>query len=215
MPGKFSQSLKLAPGASVVISGNDLSFNQSFTLSLWAKILDDAEGTILSNGQVRLEYRDDLKLYGSVYTQNGWEEVSSFAQGGKWTHYALSLTNSQLMMFINGDQVSSKNLTTAMTWENLDDRDLYLGSPEAINWSMEGIFCLMKCGFMTVLSNSEKFLRFTVMDREIWEFVHNFMETLLFPYPRHPSLLVFGKTKTTSQFPDWSYPKSMPLVPMS
>ena len=138
VPGKFSQSLKLAPGASVVISGNDLSFNQSFTLSLWAKILDDAEGTILSNGQARLEYRDDLKLYGSVYTQNGWEEVSTFAQQGKWTHYALALTNSQLMMFINGDQVSSKNLTTAMTWEDLEDRDLYLGSPEAINWSMGG-----------------------------------------------------------------------------
>ncbi len=79
----------------------------------------------------------------------------------------------------------------------------------------EGMFFWMSYGFMTVPLATLKFLRFTVMDREIWEFAHNFMETLLFPYPRHPSPLVFGKTKITSQFLDWSYPKSMLLVPMS
>ena len=80
----------------------------------------------------------------------------SFAQQGKWTHYALSLTNSQLMMFISGDQVSSKNLTTAMTWEDLDDRDLYLGSPATINWSMGGNILLDEVRiYDRALSNSE------------------------------------------------------------
>ena len=40
--------------------------------------------------------------------------------------------------------------------ENLDDRDLYLGSPEAINWSMRGNILLDEMRiYDRALSNSE------------------------------------------------------------
>ncbi|HAF57962.1 MAG TPA: hypothetical protein DCL00_00055, partial [Opitutae bacterium] len=89
VPGKFSQSLQLYPGEYLNISGDNFSFNQAFTISLWLKILDDEEGVILRNGQVSLEYRDDLNLYGAVYSANGWKEIGSRTHSGKWAHYSL------------------------------------------------------------------------------------------------------------------------------
>ena len=43
------------------------------------KILDDEQGIILRNGQVSMEYRDDLKIYGAVYYKwlgRGWIQCS-------------------------------------------------------------------------------------------------------------------------------------------
>ncbi|MEL0098350.1 MAG: LamG-like jellyroll fold domain-containing protein, partial [Opitutae bacterium] len=140
--GKFSQSLQLEPGEYLQVSGNDFSFNQTFTLSLWAKILDDEEGIILRNGQVALEYRDDLNLYGSLYTENGWKEIAAPLEAGSWAHYTLTYDSSSFKFYTNGDKKSSTTYTGSVALENTEDRNLYLGTFSGSVWSEAGKFIL-------------------------------------------------------------------------
>jgi hypothetical protein len=142
VPGKFSQSLQFFPGEYLRVSGDDFSFNQTFTISLWTKILDNEEGIILRNGQVSLEYRDDLKMYGSLYTTNGWEEIGSIAQLGKWAHYSLSNDSQSLKLFINGNLINSRSLENTTAWESLADRNLYFGTDSRLPWDRGGKFIL-------------------------------------------------------------------------
>ena len=70
---------------------------------MWAKILDDDEGVIFSNSQAKLEYRDDLKIYGSVYSGNDWQDIYSESNPGQWAHYALTLDSNDLSPFCKWD----------------------------------------------------------------------------------------------------------------
>ena len=97
--GKFSQSLQLLPSESIQISGDDFSFNQTFTVSMWTKVLDDSQGIILQNSQMRIEYRDNLKFYGSIYSGNDWQEIGSDFIQGQWIHLGLTLDSSQLKIY--------------------------------------------------------------------------------------------------------------------
>ena len=128
VPGKFSQSLSLQPGENLQVPGSDFLFNQSFTLSLWAKILDDEEGILFTNSQAKLEYRDDLKIYGSVYSGNDWQDIYSKSNPGKWAHYALTLDSTELTLFINGNWKTVLNLGSSLGMEFSDDPNLYFGT---------------------------------------------------------------------------------------
>ena len=140
IPGKFSQSFALHPGDYLVIPGAGFSFNQSFTLSLWAKILDDMEGVILANGQVRLEYQDDLKIHAFARIDGTWKRTSAFAKPGKWAHYTLVRDPSYLSLFINGEELAKVEAKGALGWENENDFDLYLGRPVLFTPGMDAKF---------------------------------------------------------------------------
>ncbi|NDH17547.1 MAG: LamG domain-containing protein, partial [Opitutae bacterium] len=128
VPGKFSQSLSLQPGENLQVPGSDFLFNQSFTLSLWAKILDDEEGVLFTNSQAKLEYRDDLKIYGSVYSGNDWQEVYSESNPGQWAHYSLIVDSTELALFINGNRKAVLTLGSSLGMEFSDDPNLYFGT---------------------------------------------------------------------------------------
>ena len=64
--GKFGPSMHLNNGAYLSSNGDRLSLTQDFTLSLWAKVLDDSDGIIASNGQFSLEVANDGQLVASV-----------------------------------------------------------------------------------------------------------------------------------------------------
>ena len=103
-----------------------------------AKILDDEEGVILRNGQVTLEYRDDLNLYGAVYSANGWKEIGSRIHSGKWAHYSLVNDSQFIRLYINGNLMKSRLLEGEMNWENIEDRNLYIGTDSRLPWSKGG-----------------------------------------------------------------------------
>ena len=128
VPGKFSQSLSLQQGENLQVPGSDFLFNQSFTLSLWAKILDDEEGVFFTNSQAKLEYRDDLKIYGSAYSGNDWQDIYSESTPGQWAHYALTLDSKDLALFINGSEKTSFTLDSSLGMEFSDDPNLYFGT---------------------------------------------------------------------------------------
>ena len=137
IPGKFSQALSLSRGNYISVPGENISFNQSFTLSIWAKILDDAEGTLVANGQVRLEYHDNLKIHGFARLNDSWAHLSADASPGKWSHYALCRDAENFNLFVNGEKVSSLNVVGYLGWESPDEQDLYLGIPTPFITGME------------------------------------------------------------------------------
>ena len=136
VPGKFAQSLSLHPGERLQVSGSDFLFNQSFTLSLWAKTLDDEEGVIFANSQAKLEYRDDLKVYASLYSGNDWQDISFDSNPGQWSHYALTLDSTDLTIFINGSEKVSFTLDNSLGMEFSNDPNLYFGTNPTQPFSM-------------------------------------------------------------------------------
>ena len=50
VPGKFGNSLSMNESDYLIADGDKLSL-YDFTISLWAKVLDDSEGVLLRNGQ--------------------------------------------------------------------------------------------------------------------------------------------------------------------
>ena len=63
-PGKFGSGLSLDAGEYLSVDGELLSLTQTFTLSLWAKILDDSLGVLARNGQFSIQYDDDNIIRG-------------------------------------------------------------------------------------------------------------------------------------------------------
>ena len=105
--GKFSQSLRMDQEASLTIPPQNFSFNKNFTLSIWAKILDDAEGILAHNGQFSFRYADDLSVTAQCYLDGSWRSVRGGSILGKWAHYAVVLGESDLNLFVNGLMESS------------------------------------------------------------------------------------------------------------
>ena len=68
VPGKFASSLLLDPGEHLSVDNERLSLTTDFTLSLWAKILDDGHGVLVRNGLFSLQYNEDNSIRGRVYT---------------------------------------------------------------------------------------------------------------------------------------------------
>ena len=76
-PGKFGSGLSLNPGEYLSVDGELLSLTQTFTLSLWAKILDDSLGVLARNGQFSIQYDDDNIIRGYASTSSGWKDANA------------------------------------------------------------------------------------------------------------------------------------------
>ena len=70
------------------------------TVSLWAKILEDAQGSLVRSGQFNLQYHDDQTIRGSVYTGSSWKTVKGRSKPGAWQHYALTYNGNDLNFMV-------------------------------------------------------------------------------------------------------------------
>ena len=61
---------------------NPFLLTSNFTLSLWAKVLDDNQGVLIRCGQFYLQYFDDNSIRGGVYTQGSWKVVETDVLSG-------------------------------------------------------------------------------------------------------------------------------------
>jgi hypothetical protein len=98
IPGKLGQSLALTSSDYVIANGESLSLSSSLTLSVWAKILDDAQGTLFRTGQLRLQYHDDNTIRGSIYTGGSWREVKARSMPGSWSQYVITYDGAELLV---------------------------------------------------------------------------------------------------------------------
>ena len=133
-PGKFGQALTLSPNDYVQADAEPISLSTSFTLSLWAKILNDAQGILIRSGQFSLKYHDDSTIRGSIYTGNSWSEVKTISTSGKWIHYVMSYDGISLKLYLDGSLKSSLSTTGYLTWGDGSDHNLYLGRYGTSNW---------------------------------------------------------------------------------
>ena len=96
VPGKFESSLKVDEHDYLIAEGEWLSLTEDFSLSVWAKVLDDAQGTLISNGQFSLHYSPDATLRGLVSTNGGVLETKTRLLSGQWCHFSLITTETSL-----------------------------------------------------------------------------------------------------------------------
>ncbi|MDG0965255.1 MAG: hypothetical protein P8O23_09315, partial [Opitutales bacterium] len=134
IPGKFGQSLSLSPSDYVAANGESLSLSTAVTLSVWAKILDDAQGVLFRSGQIRLQYYDDNTIRGAIYTGDSWKEVKTRSTPGAWTHYLLSYDGAEIKLFSNGSLEETVSATGYLNWGDDSDHNLYLGKYGTVGW---------------------------------------------------------------------------------
>ena len=127
IPGKFGQSLALSTTDHVIANAESLSLSSSFTLSVWAKVLDDAQGVLVRSGQIRLQYHDDNTIRGAIYTGGSWKEVKARSEPGSWTHYVLTYDGSELKLFSNGSLLETLAASGYLNWGDGANHNLYLG----------------------------------------------------------------------------------------
>ena len=134
IPGKFGKALSLSPNDYVQADAEAISLSTSFTLSLWAKVLDDAQGTFIRCGQFSLKYHDDSIVRGSIYTGGSWSEVKAGLTSGKWVHYVMTYDGSSLKLYLDGLLESSISADGYLNWGDGSDHNLYLGLYGTSNW---------------------------------------------------------------------------------
>ena len=116
IPGKFASSMLLDSGEYLAVDGERLSLTSAFTLSLWAKILDDGYGVLARNGQFSLQYNNDNTIRGNVWINNGWRETKSRLPSGEWVHYALTFNGSIISLYLDGKLVSDESYAGYLGW---------------------------------------------------------------------------------------------------
>ena len=134
IPGKFGQSLALSTTDHVIANAESLSLSSSFTLSVWAKVLDDAQGVLVRSGQIRLQYHDDNTIRGAIYTGGSWKEVKARSEPGSWTHYVLTYDGSELKLFSNGSLLETLAASGYLNWGDGANHNLYLGKYGTVGW---------------------------------------------------------------------------------
>ena len=134
VPGKFGQSLSLATSDYVTTNAESLSLSTTFTLSVWAKILDDAQGVLFRSGQVRLQYHDDNTIRGSIYTGSSWKEVKARSALGRWSQYVITYDGTDLKLFLNGTLEDTLATTGYLNWGDGADHNFYLGKYGTSGW---------------------------------------------------------------------------------
>ena len=126
IPGKFSSALHLKPGEQLEVNSELLSLTSAFTLSLWAKVLDDGFGVLARNGQFSLEYHEDNTIRGYAITNNGSGETKARLPSGRWVHYVVSYDGDTVRMFLDGQLVSETSHNGYLAWGDGADHKLYL-----------------------------------------------------------------------------------------
>ena len=134
IPGKFGQSLSLVPGDYVTTNGESLSLSTSMTVSLWAKILEDAQGSLVRSGQFNLQYHDDQTIRGSVYTGSSWKTVKGRSKPGAWQHYALTYNGNELNFYGNSVLLDTMEVSGYLNWGDGADHLLYIGKYGVNGW---------------------------------------------------------------------------------
>jgi hypothetical protein len=126
VPGKFGSSLMLDRGEYLSLDGELLSLTHSFTLSLWAKVLDDEKGVLVRNGQFSLQYGDDNTISGLARTGSGWGETKARLPSGKWAQYVISYDESYIRLYIDGVLLSELAYSGYLLWGDGNDHNVYL-----------------------------------------------------------------------------------------
>ena len=98
------------------VDSERLSLTTDFTLSLWAKILDDGHGVLVRNGLFSLQYNEDNSIRGRVHTNSGWGNTSSRLPSGRWVHYVLSYNGSNISLYVDGSLVSEVSHSGYLSW---------------------------------------------------------------------------------------------------
>ena len=140
VPGKFSKALQLDPGEYLSVDGELLSLAQTFTLSLWAKILDDSFGVLARNGQFSLQYYDDNIIRGYASTSNGWMDANTRLPSGRWVHYILSYDSSNVRLYFDGQIVAETAHSGYLSWGDGGDHNLYLNRYATAGWEAKAIY---------------------------------------------------------------------------
>ena len=109
VPGKFDKALLLNPGEHLSVN-SDLHLTQTFTLSLWAKVLDDSFGVLARNGQFSLEYHTTTILSADPLVQMLVGEMPMPAYQAVGGCDSLCLMTDQMLACISTARLSLKSL---------------------------------------------------------------------------------------------------------
>ena len=156
VPGKFASSLLLDPGEHLSVDSERLSLTTDFTLSLWAKILDDGHGVLVRNGLFSLQYNEDNSIRGRVHTNSGWGNTSSRLPSGRWVHYVLSYNGSNISLYVDGSLVSEVSHSGYLSWIDGNDHNLYLNrwATSGAGWEAKALYDELRI-YSRALSSAE------------------------------------------------------------
>ena len=140
VPGKFNNALLLTPGQYLSVNSELLSLAQSFTFSLWAKVLDDSFGVLARNGQFSLQYHDDNIIRGYASTSGGWRDANARLPSGRWVHYVLSYDGSDIRLYFDGEIVSEASHSGYLAWGDGGDHNLYLNRFSSAGWEAKAVY---------------------------------------------------------------------------
>ena len=156
VPGKFASSLLLDPGEHLSVDSERLSLTTDFTLSLWAKILDDGHGVLVRNGLFSLQYNEDNSIRGRVHTNSGWGNTSSRLPSGRWVHYVLSYNGSSISLYVDGSLVSEVSHSGYLSWIDGNDHNLYLNrwATSGAGWEAKALYDELRI-YSRALSSAE------------------------------------------------------------
>ena len=140
VPGKFDKALLLNPGEYLSVNSELLSLTQNFSLSLWAKVLDDSFGVLARNGQFSLQYHDDNILRAYASTSAGWKDANGRLPSGRWVHYVLTYDGSNICLYFDGKIVSEVAHSGYLAWGDGGDHNLYLNKYANAGWESKAIY---------------------------------------------------------------------------
>ena len=116
VPGKFASSLLLDPGEHLSVDNERLSLTTDFTLSLWAKILDDGHGVLVRMGCFHCNTMKIIPFAGGCI----------LIAGGETLHHDFQVADGFIMFYPTMVQASACMLM-ALLFQKFHIADICLG----------------------------------------------------------------------------------------
>ena len=137
-PRKFAKALQLDPGEYLSVDGELLSLAQTFTLSLWAKILMIvlASGR---NGQFPLNTMMIIS-FAVMQAQVAFLDANTRLPSGRWVHYILTYDSSNVRLYFDGQIVAETAHSGYLSWGDGGDHNLYLNRYATAGWEAKAIY---------------------------------------------------------------------------
>ena len=106
----------MKPGEQLEVNSELFSLTSAFTLSLWAKVLDDGFGVLARNGQFSLGTTKTIQSV-DMRSPTMAREKQARLPSGRWVHYVVSYDGDTVRMFLDGQLVSETSHNGYLAWE--------------------------------------------------------------------------------------------------